>query len=100
VQRTARFTRLHWTVREARVCRPSVSVTVYVPFDRYVVLTRDPVALAPLPKVHDNVGVPVPVKVHVDPVHDPEVTAAGAATVTGPAVVTDPQPALLQARTA
>ena len=87
-------------MREARVCRPSVSVTAYVPFDRYVVLTGDPVATVPLPNVHDNVGVPVPVNVQVDPLHEPDVTAAGATVVTGPAVVAAPQPALLHARTA
>jgi hypothetical protein len=57
----------------------------------------------PLPKVHLSVPTPVPVKVHVAPLHEPEVILAGVvgwATVAGPVADVVPHPTLLQARAA
>jgi hypothetical protein len=68
-----------------------------------VAFTGEPVPAVLLPKLQLSVPTPVPVKVHVAPLHEPEVILAGVvgwATVAGPAVDVVPHPRLLQARTA
>jgi hypothetical protein len=69
----------------------------------YVTDTGEPVPSEPLPNDQCKVPVPVPRNVHLAPLHEAAVIAAGvggAATVTGPVPAATPQPTLLQARTA
>jgi len=74
-----------------------------VPWVVYFAVTGDPVPVVLLPNFQVSVPAPLPVKVHVATLQEPEVIFAGeadAATVTGPAVEAAPHPMLLHPRTA